>query len=274
MSGFLHTYAEAGFDLQAPMAAAVIMPTTLRSSIVEALRSIFRQTLQAPIHVLIGIDQALGDLELIEQACRGRPPHVVVQVLDPGYSTSVRHGGLHPARDGGVLRCVLSYLANSPYVAYLDDDNWWAPEHLAQLLGVLQASDAAYDYAYSYRMFVHPRSLRPICIDEWESVGVGRGVFKAARNGFVDPNCLMLDKRRCADALPAWTMPLPGDTKAMSADRMVFDMLQRHHAGASTGQASCYYRLDPTDGLQAMRMSLFGAKYDQAALFGDHGDGA
>lgn len=269
MNGFLRTYAEPSFDLQAPMAVAVVMPTTLRSSIVEALRSIFRQTVQEPIHVLIGIDKAGGDLELIDQACLGRPPHVVVQVYDPGYSTSVRHGGLHPARDGGVLRCVLSYLANSRYVAYLDDDNWWAPEHLTQLLGVLQAPGAGLAYAYSYRMFVHPQSLRPICVDEWESVGVGRGVFKAARNGFIDPNCLMLDKLQCADVLPAWTMPLPGDAKAMSADRMVFDMLQHNYSGASTGHASCYYRLDPTDGLQAMRMSLFGAKYEQAALFGN-----
>ena len=270
MNGFLRTYAEPGLDLQAPMAAAVVMPTTLRSSIVEALRSIFRQSMRGPVQVLIGIDQALGDLELIDQACMGRPSHVVVQVLDPGYSTSVRHGGLHPARDGGVLRCVLSYLANSPYVAYLDDDNWWAPEHLAQLLAVLQAPNAELAYAYSYRMFVHPQSLRPICVDEWESVGTGRGVFKG-RNGFIDPNCLMLDKRRCVDVLPAWTTPLPNDAKAMSADRMVFDLLQRHHLGASTGHASCFYKLDPTDSLHGMRMSLFGAKYEQAALFADHG---
>ena len=101
---YFKTYAAADFDLQRPVDVAVIMPTIIRSTMKEALQSVFRQA------------------------------HCCVNVIYPGYSTSVRHGGLHPAYDGGVLRCVLTYLANSRYVAYLDDDNWWADNHLSSML--------------------------------------------------------------------------------------------------------------------------------------------
>src|ERR1700739_4664860 len=129
MQGFLRTYADS--DLQQPMDAAVVIPTVLRPSLTQGLHSIFAQKFPGRIHILIGIDSIRGDLGLIDAACAARPPNCVVQVLWPGYSTSVRHGGLTPPGDGGALRCMLTYLANSPYVAYLDDDNWWAPTHLS-----------------------------------------------------------------------------------------------------------------------------------------------
>ena len=154
MTGFIRTYAEPDSRLQEPFEVAVIMPTILRPELKDALRSVFAQTIQGRIHVLIGIDRPTADLSLLDAACEGRPPNCVVQVYYPGYSTSVRYGGLSPARDGGVLRCVLSYLANSPYIAYLDDDNWWRPDHLQ----LLRAAMVHADWAFSLRWFVHPTS--------------------------------------------------------------------------------------------------------------------
>ena len=69
----------------------------------------------------------------------------------------MRHGGLHPAYDGGVLRCVLTYLANSRYVAYLDDDNWWADNHLSSMLAAIKD----HHWAYALRWFVHPDTSAP-----------------------------------------------------------------------------------------------------------------
>jgi len=267
MHAFLRQDADPDFDLQQPMEAAVVMPTVLRPSIVAALRSVFAQTVEGRIHILVGIDAPLGDMALLDQALLGRPPNMAVQLFYPGFSTSVRHGGLSPARDGGALRTVLSQLANSPYVAYLDDDNWWGPDHLAQLCSALRDGEADCAFAHSLRWFVHPDSLRPVCVDAWESVGVGAGIFAQRFNGFIDPNCLMIDKRVCPEVLALWQVPLAGDPKAMSADRTVFTHLQSQHRGIGTGQPSSFYRLDPTDGLHGLRMQLFGAQYEQAALF-------
>jgi hypothetical protein len=45
--------------------------------------------------------------------------------------------------------------------------------------------------------------------------------------GWVDPNCLMFDKIACKPVIRWWSIPLPNDAKAMSADRHVYDALQR-----------------------------------------------
>lgn len=258
--GFLRTYADPGVRLQKPADIAVVLPTVLRASLIVALDSVFRQEFGGTIQVLIGVDIPQGDLSVIDTACQSRPAHCTVQVLYPGYSTSVRHGGLHPAQDGGVLRCVLTYLANARYVAYLDDDNWWRADHLARM----REAVAGADWAYGLRWFVHPHSNRPICIDRWESVGPGQGIFAKRFNGFVDPSCLIIDKFACAAAVPWWNRPLPGDKRGQSADRQVFAVLNRDCRGIGTGEASVYYRMNPGDPLHPDRLQRIGPAYAAA----------
>lgn len=245
---------------QPPADVAVVMPTTLRPTILEAVRSVFAQDLAGRIQLLIGIDQAQHPVEPLTALLRTAPPHRRALLLDPGYSTSVRHGGLHPARDGGALRVILTYLANARLVAYLDDDNWWAPDHLSSLTAAI----AGRAWAWSLRWFVHPRSRRPICIDGWESVGPDRGVFKARFGGWVDPNCLMLDKQRCDDVIRWWGIPLAGDEKAMSGDRHVFHWLKAGYPAGATGRATAFYALDESDGNHPRRLAQLGSRYEEA----------
>lgn len=258
MQGFLRTYADADIDLQVPMDAAVVIPTVLRPTLSQAVRGVFAQRFQGRIHILIGIDNIRGDLAMIDAICAARPPHCVVQVFWPGYSTSTRHGGLTPSGDGGALRSVLTYLANSPYVAYLDDDNWWDPEHLCQMRRAM--ADA--EWTFALRWFVHPDTRRPICVDIWESVGPGQGLFNESFGGFVDPNCLMINKVACPQAPQLWNFPLERDP--MSADRNVFAFLKMRHKPRGTGQPTVFYTLNSNDGLHKVRLRLMGAAYDEA----------
>lgn len=162
---------------------------------------------------------------------------------------------------GGALRCILSYLANSPYVAYLDDDNWWRPDHLRLLRAALDQAD----WAFSLRWFVHPSSRRAVCVDKWESVGPNRGVFRERFGGFVDPNCLMLNKVTCEAVLPQWNYPLLGDPLGRAEDRNVFAGLRRFFRGAPTNEPSAFYKVDPEDGMHPLRLRLMGPAYDHAA---------
>ncbi len=256
MQGFLRTYADG--DLQQPMDAAVVMPTILRPHLAQALRSIFAQTFQGRVHILIGIDTPAGDLSILDGVCGQRPSHCIVQVLWPGYSTAVRHGGLTPPGDGGALRSVLTYLANSPYVAYLDDDNWWDPAHLSQM----RAAVAEAEWAFALRWFVHPRTRRPVCVDVWESVGPGQGLYRDKFGGFVDPSCLMFNKVACPSVPHKWNFPLPADP--MSADRNVFALLAESHRARGTGRPTVFYTLQPADGMHRLRLRLMGADYEKA----------
>lgn len=235
--------------VQRPFDAAVIVTTVIRPSLLEAVRSVYAQDLDGRVQIVIGIDVPLGDPAIIEQIRGECPPHMSMMVVDPGYSTSQRHGGLYRNGCGGVLPTVSSYLANSRYVAYLDDDNWFAPNHLSSMLAAIQG----HDWAFSYRWFVDPYTRQPLCIDEWESRGPDQGVFKPRFGGFVDTNCLMIDKMRCHHVLPQWARaPFKG---AVGADRCVFDALRRGHKAAGSGLATSYYVMYDTDQNHAARVS-------------------
>ncbi|MGE5202273.1 MAG: glycosyltransferase family 2 protein, partial [Acidobacteriota bacterium] len=121
--GPITNFHDDGFDMQRPFDAAVVIATILRPTLKDALLSVFQQNFQGRVQILVGIDKAIGDRGVLESALAHRPSHQAVTVLDPGYSTSVRHGGLHPDRWGGVLHTVMGYLANSRFLAYLADDN-------------------------------------------------------------------------------------------------------------------------------------------------------
>jgi hypothetical protein len=250
-----YLFTEAAFDLQEPADVAVVIPTTLRPSLNRALESVYAQDFAGRIHVLVGVDEPRGEI--------GVPPppaNVALQVFYPGYSTSIRNGGLMAPGDGGALRSVLTLLANSVYVAYLDDDNWWAPEHLRQLHDGLRHGNA--DWGFSLRWYVHPVSKRPICVDTWESVGPHGGVFRDTFGGFVDPNSLMVNKIACPVVAHCWTMPLAGDP--MSADRSVFQYLSANHRGFGSGNATSFYTMSPTDPLHAKRVDWMGMLYEIA----------
>jgi hypothetical protein len=211
--------ARAGYDF------AVVMPSLLRPTIAQALRSVFAQEFSGTVQTLVGIDVPLGDARAIEAACRDRPDSHTLLLLDPGYSTSVRHGGLHPAWDGGALRTVLSYLAASRRVAYLDDDNWWAPGHLGSLGAALQG----HDFAWAERIHVDRATRVP-----------GAPI---PPDGFIDPNCLAIDKLACEALLRWWGLPKRDSGSGIDADRQVSRFLTEQFRGRGTGQASVYYAM-------------------------------
>jgi hypothetical protein len=240
-------------SLQEPVDFAVVMSTVLRSSITDAIQSVFDQRFDGSIQMLIGIDSSKNDPARIESLCRSIPDRHSVLLFYPGYSTSVRHGGLHADRCGGSMRTILSYLANSRYIAYLDDDNWWSDDHLSTLHAALVAGA---EWAYALRWFVHPISRRPICRDEWESVGPSLGYY----GGWVDPNCLAIDKIACEAVLRWWSIPSRNSAKAMDADRNVFRYLSTKFHGVSTHRHSVFYQIDETDDQHPYRLSVIGGE--------------
>ena len=249
-------------NLQDPFDVAVIMPTVGRDSILDAVNSVYAQEDVGCIQLLIGIDVLMGDATQLRALLDRAPNHVTPCLFYPGYSTSVRHGGIHPAHDGGSLRTALTYLANARYITYLDDDNWWNPNHLSSMLSAI----ANRDWAFALRWFVHPESRQAVCVDDWESVGPGRGIFLQKFGGWVDPNCLMIDKLACEPVLRWWCIPLPGDKQAMSADRHVYDWLQRKSAPGETGLATVFYAMQPNDGMHPSRLKHMGPRYVTAGL--------
>ena len=233
--------------MQAPFDAAVIIPTVLRETLLQAVRSVFAQEHPGRIQILIGVDVAQGDRGILRQLCEECPDRMAITIFDPGYSTAKIHGGIYQNAYGGSLRTVMSYAANSARLAYLDDDNWWAPHHLGDLLNAIDG----FDWAFTYRWFVDGGARNVLCVDDFESIGPGRGIYKNKLGGFIDANCLMIDKTKCHWVLPQWSIPLLDD--GSGEDRNVFNALVKSHSLAWTRRPSVYYVINPNSGAQPVR---------------------
>ena len=229
-----------GRDAQARADVAVIVTTVLRPSLEAALASVFRQDFAGHVQLVVGVDKAAAPPQRLLELLAERPARMSALVLDPGYSTSTRHGGLHKASDGGALRTVLSYLANAPLLAYLDDDNEWLPNHLSSLARAIPG----FDWAYSLRLFVDEATGRDLCVDIWDAAGPGKGVHRGTLGGFSDVNCLMIDKTRAEAVLPLWS--IPWTRWKATADRQVFRALCQDHPAAWSGLATVRYAIRPT----------------------------
>jgi len=235
----------------APFDAAVVIATILRPSLERAVQSVYRQRFGGRIQILIGIDKAAGDRAILDRLREQCPAHCALTIVDPGYSTAARNGGLYPEGSGGALRTVMSYLAHSRKVAYLDDDNFLADDHIATLSDALNRSA----WAYSLRWYVDVATGLPLCIDQWESLGPDKGCFRDQTGGFVDTSCLMIDKINCQSVLRFWCYPLADDPTGMSADRHVLYYLSRGFRGVCTGKATSYYTMNPGDFMHGRRLA-------------------
>ncbi|MBT5110247.1 MAG: methyltransferase domain-containing protein [Rhodospirillaceae bacterium] len=242
--------ASSGGGMQAPFDAAVIIPTILRDTLMRAVRSVFAQDHPGRVQILIGVDVARGDRDMLRQLSGECPERMAITVFDPGYSTAQVHGGIYPNAYSGSLRTVMSYAANSTRIAYLDDDNWWAPHHLSELLNAING----FDWAFSFRWFVDAGTHEVLCVDDFESLGPERGIFKTNLGGFVDANCMMIDKTKCHGVLPQWSIPLLDD--GTGEDRNVFNALKANHSLGWTGRPSVYYTINPQAGPQPVRDKL------------------
>lgn len=222
-------------DLQRPFDVAVVMVTVVRPTFAQALRSVFAQAFAGRIHVLVGVDRWQGDRATVAALQADCPSHIAVSVIDLGYSTSQRNGGLYPSYYGGALKTMLSYAANSRIVTYLDDDNWYAPNHIESMLRAIEGKT----WGFSLRTFADSESSDVLCADTWESMGPGLGVYGKAQGGFVDTNCYFIDKLACNDVFPEWAMTrFAGGT---GGDRQVLEKLRNRPYG--TNQAhSLFYR--------------------------------
>ena len=226
-------------DLQKPFDVGIAMVTVLRPTFAQALRSIYEQRLSGRIHVVVGIDRWEGEHGTLAALIAERPGNVSVTVIDLGYSTSVRHGGVYASNYGGALKTILSYAANSRYITYLDDDNWYAPDHLATMLAAI----AGKEWAFSLMHFVDAKTGEYLCPDTWSSLGPGRGVYAKAQGGFVDTNCFFIDKIACNDVFPEWAMPR--FQSGTGGDRQILQRLAKRPYGSNNAH-TVYYRVHLT----------------------------
>src|ERR1700756_285138 len=117
----------------------------------------------------------------------GSTPPVTSSDLPDGVvvaHTGASGGGVARARNLGVRQ------ARARWVAFLDDDDWWAPDHLARLLAAAEAARAGFAYAGTWDVDVACRQavLRPAP----SPAGLKSELLR--QNAIGTPSCLMVSR--------------------------------------------------------------------------------
>ena len=156
---------------------AVIIPTTGDPLVREAITSVLAQTAPdvRPFVVIDGprflpaFEAATAGLDL--SLC-----HVLTLPVNVGANGFYGHR----------VYAAFSHLVDTELIAYLDQDNRFHPEHLADLSTAM--ADGGWDWAFALRRVVAP-SGEPLIDDESQSVGPWGSAKPAA---LVDTNCYLL----------------------------------------------------------------------------------
>jgi hypothetical protein len=229
---------------------SVVLITVCRESLYRAIRSVFNQDFEGTIHLLVGADvEIFGNFtEIMNELMRECPPRITLTGISLGYSTSARHGGVHSSWYGGSLRTALSFLSSSELVTYLDDDDWYEPQHLSLLHKAIQN----HAWAFTLSNYADPNSDHILGIDTIESVGPNKGIYTDKFGGFVRPSAMLLNKIKLSHILHLWSIaPYPsGDGE----DRLIFKELLKCLDYGETGIPTVNCSIDPADVNHKYRM--------------------
>jgi glycosyltransferase involved in cell wall biosynthesis len=144
---------------------AVVIPTRDRWELLQqAVRSALSQR------------DVEAEVIVVDDASRTAPPQAVASLLaKTNFIRQESHAGVSAARNAGISR------ARAAWIAFLDDDDLWAPTRLADLLQ--EARNTGADFAYSSAIMV-TEDLRPFRLHEAPDVAT---LLEKLRHGNVIP---------------------------------------------------------------------------------------
>lgn len=141
--------------------AVVVTPTIGSPKLADAIRSVQEQTYGDLTHLIIvdGPEYFEKAEEIVRNTLSSKPNRDVKLVQVP-FNTG--KNGFYGHR----IYAGYPHLLNQDYVFFLDEDNWYEPDHISSLVPVLERND----FAYSLRKVFTP-DKQFVCDDNCESLG-------------------------------------------------------------------------------------------------------
>jgi len=112
-----------------------------------------------------------------------------------------------------------SFLTNGDYIAWLDDDNEFTPNHIESLVKITQEKQL--DWAYSLRQIVDSKG-EFICNDDCENLGKYKSVLN---DHFVDVSCFFVRRELAVNIAPIWHRQARPPNGVMEVDRALTAVL-------------------------------------------------
>ena len=172
----------------------VVTATTGAPTLTRCIESVQAQTLMGVTHMIVvdGPEHVAAVEKQVAPFRNKKPIEVVVLPRNTG------RGGWNGHRIYGAM----PFLIDDQYVAFLDEDNWYAPEHLMGLMQHLQTHKMP--WTFSLRAIHGAADGSFVTNDACESLGNMAPTVLAPDDFLVDTSCMLLETRVAVDAASAW----------------------------------------------------------------------
>jgi glycosyltransferase involved in cell wall biosynthesis len=195
---------------------AVVTATTGRDSLQQTIESVRSQTVPCRHYIFVdGRDAVTSNIPIhVEE-------NIEICVLP------VKTGG-KGMMNGGIM-AASAYLVQEDMIAWLDDDNWYDPDHIEELV----KAKGDKPYAHSLRKLLNPDGTF-YDYDDFESLG--------QYSGFVDLNCYLMDRSVAVQVAPMWYNTTG---ELMIGDRYMYQCLSQNKIPfGESGKYTVNYRLN------------------------------
>lgn len=192
------------------VSVSVITPTTGDDRVMRAAESVVRQT-HADLHHFIvfdGADRMAAATDLARDLAKLPRTTVTMTPLATGHGRYLGHR----------IYGAWGFLASGDAVAYLDQDNWYEPNHIASLAAII---DDGKRWAYALRRIFDIHGAF-VCNDDCQSLGRWP-MYRHTDEHLVDTNCYMLQRDLACSIAPLWNYPSLKDRR--SSDHAICMML-------------------------------------------------
>ena len=141
--------------------AIVITPTTGAPELAQAHKSIIDQTTDVDHLIVVDGQKFVENTNNVLNAAGVEYGNRVFR-CDLPFNTG--GGGFYGHR----VMAAFSHLINYDYILFLDQDNWFEPDHVASLVGEIERFN--FDWSYSLRK-IYDKDGNYLCDDNCESLG-------------------------------------------------------------------------------------------------------
>ena len=212
------------------LSVAVVTSTQGRSTITKAIQSVKDQTRKATHYVFI------HGAEYSDKTI----PHLADDTVAVHLPRANGGGGYGMAP----VFALAPFAITEDIIFYLDDDNWYEPDHIESLVEMIEKHDLG--WAYSLRKIVDNEG-NFICEDNCESLGC---IPNSHQQYLVDNSCYAVRTDVARRHSHAWYVPIVSDRSFQS------ELMRAKIRCGSTGKHSVNYRLSQ-DGTGGMTKEKF-----------------
>jgi glycosyltransferase involved in cell wall biosynthesis len=167
--------------------------------------------------------------------------------------------------NGQRIYAAYPHLVNSDYIAFLDEDNWFEPNHIETLVNTIESKNL--DFAFSLRKIFDPNK-KFVCNDECESLGkwpifMSRG-SQYGNQFLVDTSSYLFKRDFIQKTCHLW------HSGAWGEDRRYFYAVKDQAKFDTSGQYSLCYRLDGNPKSVSADFFIQGNKTQEAYYGGNY----